>query len=310
MTIKFFVLAAVCCLVSQVNAQNAMITWQAPQNLSDGVDFTDESFISNNGSLVSALNPGGAAGDITANGITFVAMPSNGVTTADQNLTSADGVFAFTLHNINDVAFQAGNSNANSMEFEGTAVGDLIRGGLWSVDTITINNLTPGNDYEIQILGNDARSSRSTAFLCGYGDGVNLGTAAVIMELNNSPDNTATTTAPATEVGDFVIGTFTANAPTQTFEVFGTNSGDVANLGLGDSRAHVNAIQLRDVTSLTPVDCVLADVDQNGIVDFNDIPDFVDVLLMGPFQCEADCDENGLVDFNDIPFFVDILLNP
>ena len=64
------------------------------------------------------------------------------------------------------------------------------------------------------------------------------------------------------------------------------------------------------LTFVDAADCVLADVDQNGIVDFNDIPDFVDVLLMGPFQCEADCDENGLVDFNDIPFFVDILLNP
>ena len=53
---------------------------------------------------------------------------------------------------------------------------------------------------------------------------------------------------------------------------------------------------------------MLADVSGNGIVDFNDIPDFVDVLLMGPFQCEADCDENEVIDFNDIPFFVDILL--
>ena len=55
--------------------------------------------------------------------------------------------------------------------------------------------------------------------------------------------------------------------------------------------------------------CLLADVSLNGIVDFNDIPFFVDVLLMGPFQCEADCNEDGLIDFNDIPFFVDILLN-
>ena len=54
--------------------------------------------------------------------------------------------------------------------------------------------------------------------------------------------------------------------------------------------------------------CRLGDVNLNGVVDFNDIPEFVSVLLMGPFQCEADCDQNGLVDFNDIPFFVDILL--
>ena len=46
----------------------------------------------------------------------------------------------------------------------------------------------------------------------------------------------------------------------------------------------------------------------NGQVDFNDIPEFVTVLLGNTFQCEADCDENGVVDFNDIPFFVDILL--
>ena len=71
----------------------------------------------------------------------------------------------------------------------------------------------------------------------------------------------------------------------------------------GGSRGFHYAIQ-----SPAPADCILADVSGNGIVDFNDIPFFVDVLLMGPFQCEADCDENGLVDFNDIPFFVDILL--
>ena len=57
------------------------------------------------------------------------------------------------------------------------------------------------------------------------------------------------------------------------------------------------------------VACVLGDVDMNGVVDFNDIPDFVTVLLGNMiFQCEADCDENGVVDFNDIPVFVEILL--
>ena len=44
------------------------------------------------------------------------------------------------------------------------------------------------------------------------------------------------------------------------------------------------------------------------LVDFNDIPAFVDALLMSIFQAEADVDQNGLVDFNDIPVFVAILL--
>ena len=56
--------------------------------------------------------------------------------------------------------------------------------------------------------------------------------------------------------------------------------------------------------------CLLADVNRDGLIDFNDIPMFVTVLLGGIVQCEADCNEDGLVDFNDIPFFVEILLNP
>ena len=62
-----------------------------------------------------------------------------------------------------------------------------------------------------------------------------------------------------------------------------------------------------EITVASP-ECVLADVNMNGTVDFNDIPDFVTVLLGGTFQCEADCNQNNVVDFNDIPFFVDILL--
>ena len=104
----------------------------------------------------------------------------------------------------------------------------------------------------------------------------------------------------------------TTNSPTSLFYLenqapTGMSNGRLAltnteHAGPGSRGFHL-AIQ-----SPAPADCILADVSGNGIVDFNDIPFFVDVLLMGPFQCEADCDENGLVDFNDIPFFVDILL--
>ena len=45
-----------------------------------------------------------------------------------------------------------------------------------------------------------------------------------------------------------------------------------------------------EITVASP-ECVLADVNMNGTVDFNDIPDFVTVLLGGTFQCEADCNQ-------------------
>lgn len=62
------------------------------------------------------------------------------------------------------------------------------------------------------------------------------------------------------------------------------------------------------VITVTGPSCILGDVDMNGVVDFNDIPEFVTVLLGNMFQCEADVDQNDLVDFNDIPLFVEILL--
>ena len=85
------------------------------------------------------------------------------------------------------------------------------------------------------------------------------------------------------------------------------NAGGVAGNDLYFDDIYINS----SATDLTdPTACVLADVDLNGLVDFNDIPAFVSVLLGNMFQCEADCDKNGLVDFNDIPPFVNILLNP
>ena len=92
-----------------------------------------------------------------------------------------------------------------------------------------------------------------------------------------------------------------------TFDDFLTGGVGVNSTSQAPSMQYIVSEVTVEATTGTPA-CILADVDMNGIVDFNDIPDFVTVLLMGPFQCEADCDENGLVDFNDIPFFVDILL--
>ena len=50
------------------------------------------------------------------------------------------------------------------------------------------------------------------------------------------------------------------------------------------------------------------DVNQDGRIDFGDIPAFIAVIQAGVFQAEADCDCNGMVDFADIPAFIAILL--
>jgi hypothetical protein len=53
---------------------------------------------------------------------------------------------------------------------------------------------------------------------------------------------------------------------------------------------------------------LFGDVDQNGLVDFSDIPAFVNVLISGLYLTEADCNQDAVVDFDDIDPFIAILI--
>ena len=52
---------------------------------------------------------------------------------------------------------------------------------------------------------------------------------------------------------------------------------------------------------------LLGDVNLDGAVNFLDIAPFIGLLFANEFQAEADIDENGSVDFQDIPLFAAIL---
>ena len=53
---------------------------------------------------------------------------------------------------------------------------------------------------------------------------------------------------------------------------------------------------------------LLGDCNLDGVVDFSDIPSFIDVLISGEYLEEADCNLDEVVDFSDIPSFIDILI--
>ena len=53
---------------------------------------------------------------------------------------------------------------------------------------------------------------------------------------------------------------------------------------------------------------LVGDVNQDGVIDFGDIPAFIAALQAGTFQDEADCNRDGVVDFSDIPAFIAILI--
>ena len=52
---------------------------------------------------------------------------------------------------------------------------------------------------------------------------------------------------------------------------------------------------------------ILGDCNQDGVVDFADIPAFITILSTGIYFEPADCNEDGVVDFSDIVSFIAIL---
>ena len=122
---------------------------------------------------------------------------------------------------------------------------------------------------------------------------------------NSSPADGSAPVPPDTNVGQTLIGTFTAASTSLTFECFGTNSGDPANLNNGDSRGQINGLQLRDITPVN--NFPVGDVNCDTAIDFLDIGPFIEVLSSGTFEDKADIDRNMMVDFLDIGPFIALL---
>ena len=256
MKLKSSVLTGALCSLIASNAGAALISWGTPTDMFSG-DANDASFISTNGVLVDAVNGGGTT--VTVNGTEFTGV--TGTQAGGQNLVS--GNFSFLNHNDNGSAFGQGEFGGGTAD-----VGTLIQSGIWGAQGVTLTGLTIGNDYEVQILGNDARGNRSDNFMAGYGDGSGSGTPASGVVLLNNQLN-ANGDGPAGSggtTGQYIIGTFTADATEQTFLSYGTNSGNIGSLNNGDSRAHFNAIQLRNTTVPEPSSVLLTGLAALGFI--------------------------------------------
>ena len=75
-------------------------------------------------------------------------------------------------------------------------------------------------------------------------------------------------------------------------------------------RSGLNGEQSVDFTNMSiavTLVPILGDVNQDGVVDFSDIPAFIAVLQAGTFLEEADTNSDGEVNFADIPVFIAIL---
>lgn len=192
-------------------------------------DILGDSDVSTNGTLVFAINGTTTTGSTTTvNGVSFV--QSSLVNAESQSQAQSPGTESLTttIANDNSSAFETGGLGS---------IGQIIQSGWWGTNTgntatATLAGLTIGDSYEVQIFANDARSSRNDGFITRLGDGA--GGFGVDLELNNQPNGDL--------AGDYGIGTFIADATTQSFELTGFLNG-VGNGG----RVQINAIQLRNV---------------------------------------------------------------
>ena len=197
----------------------ASITWGTPTTISGDTD------VANSGIGICAYYEGGAGANQTINGVTFTNM---GGTTTWGNLTfSGSGTFAYNTNGM--------GNNVGPFSGLSAAYTNVLSGGIWipgnGAVTVTLNNLTVGHQYTVQYWANDSRypgvqTNRYSTLTGNWGSGNKL--------LFN-------TTHGAGGVGQYVIGTFVADATSQSFGITG---GNLTSGGSAD--AQTAAVQVRD----------------------------------------------------------------
>jgi hypothetical protein len=196
-------------------AAAAVITWGAAQGI------TGDSDVSTNGTLVGAVNigPQGVAA-ASVNGTTFAPLVFSGT-----SVTS--GPFSFTLATGFSAASsttEAGPFGQLSAEYK-ALLGSFGGNVLAAPFTLTLDGLTVGDIYEFQFWANTPITTPSPTTATA-GNSVTL--------------QTNTNAAPG-GVGQFALGTFTADASAQLI----TFSGSFQPL--------LNGAQLRNITPASPV---------------------------------------------------------
>lgn len=61
---------------------------------------------------------------------------------------------------------------------------------------------------------------------------------------------------------------------------------------------------LPESSSFVPLEILLGDVNQDGVVNFADIPNFILILQASVYVDEADVNQDSVVDFSDIGAFI------
>ena len=228
-----------------IEANASDIVWGTAVPIDDNGAFVDRT-----GSLLVAINSDDNGDNAAINGVNFAGTDLAGWNTG---VTGAGGVTISSnalKGNFGSTFVQGGGPPPTITD---SAINNLISSAIWDPQTVTLTGLTPGDTYIIQIFGNDSRNGRHSDFVTILSDGVNdvemslaNGTAGL-----NSLSNSAPTDADPRLPGSAIVGTFIADATTQSFEVAGSNNGG-ASINSG-GRAQINGFQLRTTAVVAPV---------------------------------------------------------
>lgn len=201
---------ALLCLPSTLHA--ATIVFSAAQTISGDTD------VLTTGTLAYAFTESNIA--TTVNGVNFAAGASSS--------SLGGGNVTFTgFTNFNNTAFTSASAPYSGLSnaYRQTLQGSVFAATGNTLGTVTLNNLTIGQAYQVQVWVQDPRTG---------------GTETRTEVIRNVDDSGSITldynsTNGAGGVGQYTIGTFTADATSQSFEM------------LGAASSQMNAIQLRAI---------------------------------------------------------------
>jgi hypothetical protein len=194
------------------HSASAAILFQSPVTVSGDTDVNSQ------GNLFQALD---FSTSQTVNTVPFTTASAG---TAGIGADVSYGNFEFqNATNTNSTAYNSGSAPFNLLSgaYQGALIGAIYNQNLASTMTITLDGLTNGQDYLLQLWVSDPRGYPRTQSVNGA----------------NSVDMAFNTPNSSGSVGQYVIGTFTATGLSESFTVTGDAS----------TPPQINAMQLRAV---------------------------------------------------------------
>lgn len=276
--------------VSILSMNAAFITWENSIPIDDA-----GAFVNTSGTLIAAINSDDSGEDSLISTVNFV---GHDLASWNSGIVGVDGV---------TITSNTANGNFGNTFVQGTGsppgitnnspLDNLISSAIWNPQTITLEGLTIGNTYFIQIIGSDSRNGRDSNNVTILTDGVNAlddGISMNTVGINPLSNTTPGAGNPAL-AGHAILGTFEADAETQSFDIFGsTNGGESNNSG---GRAQINGFQLR--TFAVGAD---ADSDNDGMNDLYELINGLDIDDASDANIDSDGDGILNIDeFNNDP---------